>query len=271
MRSILSYSLKAVLVAVLMCAGIAMSAQTIAVKGVIRDASNGEAVSGAIVQLQGSNTVYATSDLDGNYSINVPANGTISVSLLGYVGQTIQVAGRNVINITLAVDSEMLEDVVVVGYGTMRRTDLTGSSTSLKTEDLTAAVVANPITALQGKSAGVAVFTNNKPGSAPGIRIRGTGTITSSSAPLYVVDGFPLTDGNLNDILASDIQSMEILKDASSTAIYGSRGANGVVLITTKQGAKDTKNLTVNINNGIQFRDRLMDMLTGQEYLDYFG
>ena len=150
MRSILSYSLKAVLVAVLMCAGIAMSAQTIAVKGVIRDASNGEAVSGAIVQLQGSNTVYATSDLDGNYSINVPANGTISVSLLGYVGQTIQVAGRNVINITLAVDSEMLEDVVVVGYGTMRRTDLTGSSTSLKTEDLTAAVVANPITALQG-------------------------------------------------------------------------------------------------------------------------
>ena len=271
MRKTINCSLKTLLVTVLMLCGTAAFAQNIVVKGKVTDASNGEAISGAIVQLQGSTTVYAPTDLDGNYTITVPANGTLSVSMLGYIAQNVQVSGRSTVNIGLQVDSELLEDVVVVGYGTMRRTDLTGSSTSIRTDDLVAAVVANPITALQGKSAGVAVFTNNKPGSAPGIRIRGTGTITASSAPLYVVDGFPLTDGNLNDIQASDIESMEILKDASSTAIYGSRGANGVVLITTKQGSKDSKNLTVNSNNGIQLRDRLMDLLTGQEYLDYFG
>ena len=271
MRKTINCSLKTLLMTVLMLCSTAAFAQNIVVNGKVTDASNGEAISGAIVQLQGSTTVYAPTDLDGNYTISVPANGTLSVSMLGYIAQNVQVSGRSTVNIALQVDSEMLEDVVVVGYGTMRRTDLTGSSTSLKTDDLIAAVVASPITALQGKSAGVAVFTNNKPGSSPGIRIRGTGTISSSSAPLYVVDGFPLPDGNLNDIQASDIESMEILKDASSTAIYGSRGANGVVLITTKQGRKESKNLTVNINNGIQLRDRLMDLLTGQEYMDYFG
>ncbi len=271
MNKMLQLFRRAAVSLLLVLGAVAVHAQNVTVSGTITDGATGEGVSGAIVQLQGSNTVYAMSNLDGSYSINVPAGGMLDVTCMGYVSQSVPVGGRSSINIILSVDTEMLEETVVVGYGTMRRSDLTGSSTSLKTEDLVAAVVPNPITALQGKSAGVAVFTNNKPGSSPGIRIRGTGTITSSSAPLYVVDGFPLSDGDLNDIQASDIESMEILKDASSTAIYGSRGANGVVMITTRQGRKESKNLTVNINNGIQFRDRLMHLLTGQEYLDYFG
>ncbi|MCF0192669.1 MAG: SusC/RagA family TonB-linked outer membrane protein, partial [Prevotella sp.] len=229
---------------------------------------SGQPIIGASVVVKGSSS-GALTDVNGNFDLNCPANSQLQISYVGYVSQI--VAAKSPVNVTLVEDREQLDEVVVVGYGTMRRTDLTGASTNIKNEAITATIAANPITALQGKSSGVAVFQNSKPGEAPNIRVRGTGTIDSNSTPLYVVDGFPLMDGNLNDINAADIESMEVLKDASSTAIYGSRGANGVVMITTKTGRKDSNNITVDLGLGVQSRARLMNLLTGQEYLDYTG
>ncbi len=229
----------------------------------------GEAIIGASVIVTGTNNGTIT-DFDGNFTLNAPAKSSLTVSYVGYITQTVKV-GNAPLRIVLKEDNELLEEVVVVGYGTMKKSDLTGSATQLKTDAITATVAASPLASLQGKSSGVAVFTNNQPGASPIIRVRGTGSINASNEPLYVVDGFPLMDGDLNDINPADIESMEVLKDASSTAIYGSRGANGVIMITTKKGTKGTKNCTVNLNTGIQMRDRLVDLITGQDYLDYTG
>lgn len=165
----------------------------------------------------------------------------------------------------------MLDDVVVVGYGTMKRSDLTGSTASLRSEEITSVLAANPIEALQGKSTGVAVFTNNQPGEAPTLRIRGSASINAGTDPLYVVDGFPLTDGNMNDFNPADVESIEVLKDASATAIYGSRGANGVVMITTKKGAEGRHNISFHANVGVQQRARLLETISGQDFVDYIN
>ena len=165
----------------------------------------------------------------------------------------------------------MIDEVVVVGYGTMKKSDLTGATNSLRNEAITSVLASNPIEALQGKSTGVAVFTNNQPGEAPTMRIRGSASINSSSDPLYVVDGFALTDGNMNDINPADIESIEILKDASATAIYGSRGANGVVMITTKKGSQGKHNINVHANMGIKLRSRLIETISGQDFIDYIN
>ena len=161
------------------------------------------------------------------------------------------------VQVTLAEDAELLDDVVVVGYGTMRKSDLTGSTTSLRSDAITSTLAANPLEALQGKSSGLAVFNNLRPGEVPTLRIRGTASINSGNDPLYVVDGFALVDGDLNDINAADIEAIEILKDASATAIYGSRGANGVVMITTKKGSEGRKNLSVHASTAVNMRREL--------------
>ena len=239
------------------------------VTGTVTDA-NGEPVIGASVIVEGT-TTGTTTGVDGTFTITAPEKANLVVAYLGYKDQTVAVAGKTSINVQLVEDAAMLDDVVVVGYGTMKRSDLTGSTTSLRAEEITSVMAANPIEALQGKSTGVAVFTNNQPGEAPTLRIRGSASINAGTDPLYVVDGFPLTDGNMNDFNPADVESIEVLKDASATAIYGSRGANGVVMITTKKGAEGRHNVNFHANVGVQSRARLLETISGQDFVDYIN
>ena len=239
------------------------------VTGTVKDAA-GEPVIGASVVVEGTTTGTSTG-LNGEFSLSVPANGVLSVSYIGYKTQQVNVAGKTNITVTLQEDAATLDDVVVVGYGTMKRSDLTGSTTSLRSEEITSVMAANPIEALQGKSTGVAVFTNNQPGEAPTLRIRGSASINAGTDPLYVVDGFPLTDANMNDFNPADVESIEVLKDASATAIYGSRGANGVVMITTKKGAEGRHNISFHANVGVQMRSRLLETVEGTDFIQYIN
>jgi len=236
------------------------------VKGTVLDATGAPVVGATIVE-KGTPGNGVASDVDGNFTIKVAQGATLEVSYLGFKTQEVKAAPS--LKITLEEDAEDLDDVVVVGYGTMKKADLTGSTTSIRSEAINITVAANPIEALQGKSTGFAVFTDNQIGSSPTVRVRGTASINASNDPLYVVDGFPLFDSNLNDINPADIVSMEILKDASATAIYGSRGANGVVMITTKKGAEGRKNITAHATAGIQMPTRLIETIEGQEFIDY--
>ena len=239
------------------------------VQGTVKDA-NGQPVIGATVIVDGT-TTGTTTDADGRFVLTVGEQATLTVSYLGYKDAQVAVAGKTAVEVTLQEDAAMLDDVVVVGYGTMKRSDLTGSTTSLRSEEITSVLAANPIEALQGKSTGVAVFTNNQPGEAPTLRIRGSASINAGTDPLYVVDGFPLTDGNMNDFNPADVESIEVLKDASATAIYGSRGANGVVMITTKKGTEGRHNISFHANVGVQQRARLLETISGQDFVDYIN
>lgn len=207
-------------------------AQNIEVRGVVRN-TEGIAIPGANVVLKNTTIGTVTSE-DGKYSISAPKDGVLAFSFIGNETQEINIQGRTLIDVTLFESNQSLNEVVVIGYGVQQKSDLTGAVTSVKSSDIERMPVATTDQALQGRAAGVTITTNSgSPGTPVQVRIRGVGTINNSS-PLYVVDGFPLDDiGFLNP---ADISSMEVLKDASSTAIYGSRGANGVILITTKSG-----------------------------------
>ena len=210
-------------------------AQGKAVTGKIID-STGEPVIGASVLVKGtSNGVI--SDIDGNFSLQGVANDAIlQISFVGYKSQEISVAGKSKIDVTLVEDTEMLDEVVVVGYGVQKKSDVTGALASVSSEELNTKPVSNAFEALQGKAAGVDITSSQRPGELGDIRIRGNRSLNASNSPLYVVDGVPLNSGGIETINPRDIESIDILKDASSTAIYGSRGANGVILITTKRG-----------------------------------
>ena len=240
------------------------------VRGIVRDAQ-GEPLIGVSVVPSDDQKQGVITNMDGQYDIVVKGNTTLRFSYVGFATQTVKVVPGGKFDIKLVEDNDMMDEVVVVGYGTMKKSDLTGSTTSLRNEAITSVMAANPIESLQGKSSGVAVFTNNQPGEAPTLRIRGSASINAGTDPLYVVDGFALTDGNMNDINPADIESMEILKDASATAIYGSRGANGVVMITTKKGSKGKHNITAHANLGVQMRSRLIETISGQEFIDYIN
>ena len=240
------------------------------VRGIVRDAQ-GEPLIGVSVVPSDDQKQGVITNMDGQYDIVVKGNTTLRFSYVGFATQTVKVVPGGQFDIKLVEDNDMMDEVVVVGYGTMKKSDLTGSTTSLRNEAITSVMAANPIESLQGKSSGVAVFTNNQPGEAPTLRIRGSASINAGTDPLYVVDGFALTDGNMNDINPADIESMEILKDASATAIYGSRGANGVVMITTKKGSKGKHNITAHANLGVQMRSRLIETISGQEFIDYIN
>lgn len=231
--------------------------------------NNGEPVIGATIMENGTTNGTVT-DIDGNFTLDVDQKSSVKVSYIGFISQTVKTTS-NPVTIKLIEDRANLDEIVVVGYGTMKKSDLTGSTANIKTADLTANVNGNALESLQGKVSGVAVFNNNKPGSSPSIRVRGSGSISASNEPLYVVDGFPLMDGDLSSINPADIESMEILKDASSTAIYGSRGANGVVMITTKTGKEGTKHLSVNTSLGVQIPGRLLNIVKGQDFIDYIN
>src|SRR5690606_9064726 len=211
----------------------------ITIRGVVNDA-HGTPIPGVSI-IEVGTTNGTTTDFDGNYTITAASNASLEFRYLGFVAQTVAVNGRSTINVQLAEDTQQLEEVVVIGYGTQRRESVTGSVVSIKGENLNQVQSSNFQQARQGSAAVVNISsTSSRPGAAPHIRIRGTRSLSADNNPLIVLNGIPFS-GGLSDINPNDIASLDILKDASATAIYGSRGANGVILITTKSGTKGQK------------------------------
>ena len=208
-------------------------------------------------------------DADGKYSIKVPNSKTILVySYIGYVDKAEAIGKRTVVNVTLEEDSKMLDDVVVIGYGTQAKSHLTGSISKLDGQALINAPVSDVTTALQGSMSGLSVANEtSEVGVAPSIRVRGTGSISADSEPLVIIDGFPVS-GGLSSINAADVKSIEILKDAASAAIYGSRAANGVIMVTTKSGTPDKPKYSFKFYQGYKYAYQLHDMMNSQEWLD---
>ena len=234
------------------------------VKGTVNDEA-GEPIIGATVKVEGSNE-GAITDFDGNFSVNAASNATLNISYVGYVTQQVNVSGRSNINVTLVEDTNTLDDVVVVGYGTMKKSDISGSVATINREQMERKVPVNVAQALQGAAAGVMVTNQDgAPGTKSAIRIRGIGTINGTAQPLYVVDGVQV--GNDADFVnPADIESIEVLKDASATAIYGSAGANGVIMITTKHGQKGKMNVNITADFGFQTLPYKLNTITGDEY-----
>lgn len=239
-----------------------VSAQNVTVNGTVNDV-NGESIIGASVLEKGTTNGTIT-NIDGNFTLNVANNATLIISYVGYTTQEIAVNGRTTINVTLSEDAELLEEVVVIGYGSVKRKDVTTSISTVSTKDLDQRPILSAAQAMQGKAAGVHVVSpNGEPGAGLSIRVRGTTSFNGSNDPLYVVDGVPMTD--IQFLAANDIESMQILKDASSAAIYGSRAANGVVMITTKQGAAGVAKITLNAHAGItQVANKIKSLNTAQ-------
>jgi TonB-linked SusC/RagA family outer membrane protein len=229
---------------------------------------DGESLPGVTVTVRGT-SVGAITDADGNYSLNIPAQGTTLVfSFIGMETRTVEIGNQTQINVIMSTTTIGLEEVVAIGYGTVRKSDVTGAVARISEETLKERPVANVLQAMQGKAAGVDINANIKPGELPQITIRGNRSITASNTPLYVVDGIPFDAGTMADLNPNDIASVEVLKDASATAIYGSRGANGVVLITTKKGEKGK--VTVSYDGTVSFDTykSLTDWMDGGEYID---
>lgn len=240
-------------------------AQTVTVKGIVKDGM-GEPVIGASVIETGTTNGMIT-DLDGNFTIKVPANANLTISFVGYQTQTVDVAGRTSLQIVLKDDTKALEEVVVVGYGTARKSDVTGSISNVNAKTLKEVPSQNFTQALQGRVAGVEINrTSSRPGSEQQIRIRGTRSLNASNDPLIVLDGIPFP-GNISDINPNDIKTIDILKDASSTAIYGSRGANGVILITTNKGVQGKATVSYNGYYGIVTLFSEYPMMNGPEFV----
>ena len=245
--------------------------QTIKVSGQVVDQS-GEPLIGATVRLKGAQSGVVT-DFDGNFEISAPANGTLVVSYVGYKDREIAVRGRAILNaIELESDAMMLEQVVVVGYGVQKKADLTGSVSIVNADELKRTSNSNISTMLEGKVAGVSVTTDGQPGADPTVRIRGIGTLNGNQAPLYVIDGVPMGT-SIRDFSPNDIETIQVLKDASAGAIYGSRAANGVVIITTKGGKKDQP-LKVDYKGyfgvDVVSNDKY-DLMNADQYSNYLG
>ncbi len=256
-----SWKISFLLTLAFICGGLA-HAQQISVSGTVTDAS-GEPIIGATVMAEGTANGTST-DLDGNYSITADALGMLKFSYVGYTTQSIPVEGRSVINVTMTESAELLDELVVVGYGTMKKSDLTGAVGSIGGKDIKDVPVNNVGQALQGKIAGVNIVGGEKPGDNVTIKVRGLGSINNSD-PLVVIDGVP-TDLGLNAINPQDIERLDVLKDASATAIYGSRGANGVVMITTRKGVAGTSRLSVSANVAFSNVSKKMSLLDAAGY-----
>ena len=236
-----------------------VSAQNITVKGSVKDAT-GEPLIGVNV-LQVGTTNGVISDFDGNFELNVPSNAKLSFSFIGYKTQTVSVNGKTSLSVILQEDSKTLDEVVVVGYGTMKKSDISGAVTTVNQEAVMRRIPQNIGQALQGAAAGVIVTQQDgAPDANAAIRIRGVGTINGDASPLYVVDGVQVGT-NANFVNPSDIERIEILKDASATAIYGSAGANGVVMITTKHGKKGSSSISITADFGLQTLPYTLDVL----------
>lgn len=260
-------------------------AQTMQVTGTVKNEA-GEALPGVTIVLKGS-TQGTITDFNGAFSISAPSDGVLAFSFIGFQKQEVTISGKSSLSIVLIEDTKDIDEVVVIGYGTVRKSDLTGSVTSVKADDLNPGANASVEQALQGRVAGVQISQkSNEPGGGLSISIRGSGSIQAGNDPLYVVDGIIVNNGSvagtggvgftgnnnprnpLNSLNPSDIESLEVLKDASATAIYGSRGSNGVVIITTKKGSKGKLKVGYDGFYGIQNVYKPMDVLTAQEYMD---
>lgn len=246
------------------------------IKGKVTDKSNGDGLPGVNIIAKGTSN-GTTTDAAGNYTINVPEGTTLVFSFVGFVTQEVEVGNRNVVDLAIESDSKALSEVVVIGYGTVKKSDLTGSVGSVKEAELRERPVPSLNQALQGKVSGVQVNVNSgRPGGRSNVRIRGFSSINSSNNPLYVVDGVMMPQGNQNQqsqaidfINPNDIVSVEVLKDASSTAIYGARGANGVIMITTKRGKSGDGIITYNLDLSVPTAGpKRAKVLNAQQYLD---
>ncbi|MBW3467833.1 SusC/RagA family TonB-linked outer membrane protein [Arthrospiribacter ruber] len=269
------------LVALLFALTIQVNAQNRVIQGTITD-ENGEPIPGTSVTVKGT-TVGTVADIDGNYSLNAPETGVLVFSFIGFQTREVQIGNESVINIRLSEQLSDLGEVVIVGYGVQRKSDLTGSVSSVGEREIKQVAVASLDQALQGRASGVQVTqASAAPGGGVSIRIRGGNSINASNEPLYVIDGIPFFPNNatfspgatggaqpqnaLANINPGDIESMEILKDASATAIYGSRGANGVVIITTKRGKAGATNVDFESYYGVQQVARTIPLLNGEEF-----
>lgn len=238
-------------------------AQNITITGVVTDAADRSAIPAVSIQVKGTTSGTQT-DASGRYSINAPSNSTLVFTYIGYTTREVPVNNQTSVNIALQSDVQNLEQVVVVGYGTQRKIDVTGSVSTVKGEDITKQASVNPVSSLQGRVAGVNITNNGAPGSSPQITIRGTGTIYGNTGVLYVVDGVWYDD--INFLNPADIANISILKDASSQSIYGIRAANGVVLVTTNRGKRGDATVNYNGYVGIQSVTNAVDMTNATEY-----
>ena len=236
--------------------------------------SNGEPLVGVSVVEKGNKSNGSVTDIDGKFSLRVSSKATLIVSYVGYTSKEVAIGGRQQLQVTLAENAEMLNDVVVIGYGTVKKADLAGSVSVMDNKAFKDQPLTQASDALQGRVSGVNVVSDGIPGGSVKIRVRGTNSINKSNDPLYVVDGM-VRESGLDGINPEDIQSIQILKDASSTAIYGSRGANGVVIVTTKSGAKGESKITLDASWGVSNATRLPKMMDTKSYaralVDYAG
>ena len=268
--------------AILALLTVSLSAQNVKVSGTVTDASNGDPVIGAAVQLKGSTSNYTLTDSFGAYSISVPSNATLTVSCMGYVMAEVSVGGRQTVDIALNPDSQLLEGTIVVAYGTAKREAVTGSVSSVKGQGLAEVPVTSVDKMLSGKLAGVQIsMTSGQPGASSQIRVRGTSSINASNAPLWVVDGIPIiSEGtsqmtnqstSIATINPNDIESITVLKDAAAAAVYGSRAANGVILVTTKSGKEGQAQFDARAKYGVSWlqSDSGFRMMTSSELLSY--
>ncbi len=245
--------------------------QSRTVSGILTDGSSNDPLIGATITVQGT-TIGTITDIDGSFSLDVPSNNSVlQVSYVGYTPQEITVGNQSNFNLAMAPDAKTLDEIVVVGYGTQRKRDVTAAISTLTGENINAIPVASSVDAMKGQVAGVDVqATGGRPGQNPSVQIRGRRSIGASNDPLYVIDGIPQTssagEGAIFDINPQDIKSMEVLKDAAATAIYGSRGANGVILITTNRGAEGKTTVTYDAFYGTTTPTSTVDMMNGEEF-----
>ncbi len=246
---------------------VSLSAQNMRVSGTVKDSATGEGVPFASIALRGTMTGTYT-DAEGAYSINVPSNGTLEFTAVGYVTVVEQVNGRGTIDVSLDPDTENLDESIVVAYGTAKKSSFTGSAGTVKSESLQKRTVANVSKALEGMVAGITTTAGSgQPGEGASVQIRGTGSINASSSPLYIVDGVPF-GGTLSSLNPNDIESMTVLKDASAAALYGSRAANGVIMITTKRGSEGRSVVNFKATVGLQSRSiKDYDMVNQNEFV----
>jgi TonB-linked SusC/RagA family outer membrane protein len=242
-----------------------LNLQQIIIEGTVTDAATGEPLPGATVQVVGTSR-GVVSDMEGKYSIEASPGDALLFSFVGYISEEYTVGDQNVINVSLDEGIQSLEEIVVVGYGTQKRLEVTGAISSVGSEDITAIPVATADQALQGRAAGVYVVNNGSPGTAPSIRIRGLSTVNQND-PLYVIDG--VVAAGLGDLNPNDIESFQVLKDASTAAIYGSLGSNGVILVTTKKGTGQKVQVDFDAYWGSQWNNNRYDLLNTEQYIQY--
>ncbi len=253
---------------VLLCLQVVLLAQSnVTIKGTVKDQQTNEAIIGCSIALKNATSGTVT-DVDGSYTISVPSDAVLVFTYIGYTTQEVAVGGRNVIDITLQTDAVTIDEVVVIGYGSVKKSNVTGSIVSVKPAELKTVPTTNVMESLQGKLPGVDITrSSGAAGAGVNVLVRGNRSLTASNTPLFIVDGIQYS--NIQDINPNDVESMEVLKDAASTAIYGSRGANGVIIITTKKGKAGKTNISFNAYHGVSSLTGYPRVMGPEEYKTY--